>query len=1217
MKVPFGKSALLLGAALLTSMLPAAEDQVWKFPLAKNQRRVTLTVPDWGKEGFSAEVWCKPESTDCGYAILIRRSFGFPNFFGEKDYDNYLFTADGKNTAGRVYTKLEPGRYHYYAMTGTPTESVSYRDGKPMRTNKAPGIPDYNGSPMYVGNSIGWCKKNFEGEIALIRIYNRALAPEEIAEHNRLLRENKKLPKSEGLIFEADRRGLLPENAGQTVTEKLDNRSVDKIANPPSRHVAGKPEKEPALVGFEDLSGWTMTYVAGEIEPVITRSREEPLWGEYVLRAEFKRGPLVKSTTKVVLAPPEPIRITDDFDAVNIWRFATTYRGDNRPKLKYSIQYRTADGKLHSTGYMGGWLEHGWGIHHHTLPRVVKAPAEFVSITFEQFNEPVKVAYLDALRFYKRSDAALPDAAVPSWQSLGVPVRSETIMPEAPLPGKVTLAESGKNVWRFTSVNSAGEKLEYTIAPAKGTFDDITATYRGRTFHPMAGGGIWFAADDVYPVKAASLLAPNSPAVKRAFLGGKAAGDKLVLRWEYQVPNRGKVRSDWVLEVKDNTLMLSLSTDSGAAGELRVGSLTGVSGKVVEVPYLNLGAWIHPTYPPGIFASKDLYVSVFADWYNSDASGLFGESSARPGGHFELKADTSDHRWVPDPGAADPTDVVRDVSILNGGSYYWPTTAGKRNPLRERVMVTVNRTLASVLPTIPNPKLNKYLELTKNAVWATRMWYAAKLPLPDYFDRELAMWKLCKAYGMDHIFMRFHGTVNRMYTPRRNGDPATFIKSFTEPGIGGDVKLAEFIKEMKKLGFRTGLYTDHMLLSQLSYDAWDEDMLNLDSNSQWLYSSGMSKQTKISRMIALQKKFNGYMRETFAPDCAYLDQITCPPPWRYTDYDARTPDAGKFSAPYRVFMASLRQEEADFGPVLSEGKTQMFFAGLCDSYAQPQRMKMNVLPDFNLRKIHLLSNDCGYELTLINWKAAGLKPAVGVYRNLALQYIYGNTAHIYGPYHGEPYDKALPDFVIRSYFLIQPLQEFYALVPVRDILYNVNGALKPVEDAIASGTLDRNQVKITYQNGLEVAANLHAKDNFKVKLHDREYFLPPDGFAAFLPGHAEAFSALIDGARSDFMSVASLEYRDGNADMGAIRAKHAYILKKSDKVLVLTPAPFQAAENVVLDLTRLPGWEKTAEITVEAQDIAGKSLGRNTLSAKGGKAELAVDGKAFRYRITR
>ena len=1195
-----------------------ASSGAWHFPPAPEQRGVTLSgIPDWGKNGFTAEVWCKPDSTDCGYAILIRKSFGFPKFFGARDYDNYLIDDSGKNAAGRVYTPLEPGKYHYYAMTGDPKQSVSYRDGKAMRTNQGSGIPQYlPDAPMYVGNSIGWAEKNFEGEIALIRIYNRALSPEEIAAHARLLRENKPLPPGDGLIFEADRRTIMPENAGQTVTVTLDNRSVDKFSHPKSRHIAGKPEKDRPLVDFENLTGWTATYVSGAVEPVISRSAEEPLWGDHVLRTEFKRGPLAGPASKVVLAPPQPIRIGRDFDSINIWRFATSYRNDNRPKMIYSIQYRTADGKLHSTGPMGGLLEPGWGIHHLPFPETVKAPAEFVSITFENFNEPVRLTYFDSLRFYTRSKAPLADAEVPSWRSLGVPTRPETILPTADSPTEVTLAAAGGNAWRFTGTDRKGRKLLFDIRPATGTLDDITATCGGKTFQPMAGGGFFWARNDDYPVKPGSLLAPNSPEVKATFEGGRIDGNKLTLDWSYRIPSAPPVRSRWILEVKDRSLIADLTTDRGAVGEFRFGAVKGIAGKVVEVPYLNLGAWIHETFSPGIFAGDGIYVSSFIDWYNSDASGLFGESSARPGGHFELRADTADHRWVADKNAPDPTDVVRDYSVINGGSYYWPTTAGKCNPLRERIFVTVADRFDAVLPNIPNPT-HRYIRETVNDVWSTRMWYVNRMPAPDFFDRELAMWKLCKAYGMDELNVRLHGSTNRQYVPCRNGDPSTFIADFVDPGLGGNAKCAEFFRQMKQLGFRIGHYTDHMLLSPLACDAWDEDMLNLDSNSNWLYSSGMDKQTKISRMVALQKKYNAYLRRDFAPNCAYLDQITCPPPWRYTDYDARTPDAGKFSAVYRVFVASLRQEESDFGPVLSEGKTQMFFAGFCDSYAQPQRMEMNLLPNFNLRKIHTLSNDCGYELSLINWKGANIRPEAGVYRLLAYEYVYGNTGHIYGPYHGEPYDKAIPSFMIQSYFLIQPLQQFYALEPVGEILYNVRGRLAPVEAAIQAGTLAANQVKIVYENGLEVAANLNPKENFAVELHGQKYLLPPDGFAALLPGKAEAFSALIDNRRTDFMRTATLEYSGGGKTPGAVTGSCAYILRKSSGELVLTPAPFTAAETVTLDWSRLPGWDKVDKVKVTACDVAGKPLGSTAMPVQNGKLKLPVDGRAFQYRIAR
>ena len=101
------------------------------------------------------------------------------------------------------------------------------------------------------------------------------------------------------------------------------------------------------------------------------------------------------------------------------------------------------------------------------------------------------------------------------------------------------------------------------------------------------------------------------------------------------------------------------------------------------------------------------------------------------------------------------------------------------------------------------------------------------------------------------------------------------------------------------------------------------------------------------------------------------------------------------------------------------------------------------------------------------------------------------------------------------------------------------------------------------------------------------------------------------------MKVAALEYRDGRAEGGAVRAGHAYLLKKAADELVLTPAPFVAAEQVTVDLTRVPGWEKTAQAVVEKQDAEGKVLGTDAVKVTAGKLELAADGKAFRYRISK
>ena len=224
------------------------------------------------------------------------------------------------------------------------------------------------------------------------------------------------------------------------------------------------------------------------------------------------------------------------------------------------------------------------------------------------------------------------------------------------------------------------------------------------------------------------------------------------MHWLYTIDGKQSYPGSWTLEVVDNTLIADLQSSSGMVGEFKFGSITGISGKVIEIPYLNLGRWVHASNPPGIFADTQnkIYVSEFIDWYNSDASGLFGESSSTPGGKFVLNLVTADHRWVADPNdKADPAKVVRNVSVINGGSFYWPKNDGKRNPARDRIMVTIGDDIKSVLPNIPNPK-REYLQTTAEEVWATRMWYC-KLPYKNYFEEEFAQWQECKDYGMEKI----------------------------------------------------------------------------------------------------------------------------------------------------------------------------------------------------------------------------------------------------------------------------------------------------------------------------------------------------------------------------------------------------------------------------------------------------------------------------------
>ena len=76
---------------LISSMLFATG---WDFPRQDKKRIMLDEIPNWGKDGFTAEIWCRPDEADCGYAVVMRGAFGLPKFEGESSYVAYLKRAD-------------------------------------------------------------------------------------------------------------------------------------------------------------------------------------------------------------------------------------------------------------------------------------------------------------------------------------------------------------------------------------------------------------------------------------------------------------------------------------------------------------------------------------------------------------------------------------------------------------------------------------------------------------------------------------------------------------------------------------------------------------------------------------------------------------------------------------------------------------------------------------------------------------------------------------------------------------------------------------------------------------------------------------------------------------------------------------------------------------------------------------------------------------------
>ena len=107
---------------------------------------------------------------------------------------------------------------------------------------------------------------------------------------------------------------------------------------------------------------------------------------------------------------------------------------------------------------------------------------------------------------------------------------------------------------------------------------------------------------------------------------------------------------------------------------------------------------------------------------------------------------------------------------------YLPKTDGSYNPVSERLVITVSRDFADVLPEIPNP-VSPYKAVTGKNAWR------AHASFEHAFDRMF--WREVKRRGIDHVVINDHETLWR-----DRGESFTF-RTDAAPGRGGDSAAAD------------------------------------------------------------------------------------------------------------------------------------------------------------------------------------------------------------------------------------------------------------------------------------------------------------------------------------------------------------------------------------------------------------------------------------------
>lgn len=942
----------------------------------------------------------------------------------------------------------------------------------------------------------------------------------------------------------------------------------------PIEIIEGKEEAHKPLITAENqnLAEWKIT---GNIEGKLTKTSEIQLWRDTVAKLTMvnPKAPLPEAVT---LMPSEPVPIPGKFNSIDFWVY-----GPAECSPSISIKIVDAGAKQFIVPLQWSpsrWCSQPWWqMGHGMAPAGVTFPAKFAAIIFNKITSTNAVLCFDALSFYQ--DDKKPLVFSQANTKLPFPTTPDTILPtcrEKSYENKVA-CENGKYSFSYRGRDC---NIEYVYTPKTGTLSDIMVLYNETNFFlPAKDGGIIADVNGISfsPDDQGIVVEPIEETFNRHT-------KKLVTKWRW-IKGGQKIEFKLILGIKGKTLIVEASASDNYITAFKIGhSANTPNPKLIAVPFFD-NRWSTPK----ILYTEGIFVSSILDWYNTSASWLQEEKKQVSSSPLEA------------------TQIVSSNSaVYNGGSLYLPKTDGKRNPLYERLFITVSPDFAEVLPNIPNPP-SPFGEITGKVIYATRMaafYTRSAVGSPEQPALELQFWKKMKNYGMENMWVRYHCDMWR--TPSRSMH--FNLKLEAAPAIGGDETIKELVKGLKGLGYLVAPYVNYRFIHPL-HKSFDNDLLGINEHGNWT-SEPWGYRLKSLRMIEFESYYAPRMRRKFGWNSVYLDEASNTPPWGLVDYDSRVPEAGKLAEILKIHGQLFLNEKHFFkGPVWSEGTSHYFWAGLTDSnYAQNWHPDAPTLVDFQLLKIHVLENDNGVDLSTLETKDLDWK--------LATQIVYGNMGHLWDGslfIGGAIYLKDLnirP--ILKSYFMMQQLQRYYAMIPVDSIRYNDNGRLVSTSAAIATEAYKDSQVYVKYENGLQVYVNRNQQKIWEISINGQAYHLPPNGYVASLPNRILEYSSIVNNHRVDYVKGENYTYCDGRGtatDFGDIVAAHSYLLKQTGKTTWLTPTPFVEAESIILK-----GHKNGADIIPYSEhgEILPQSVAC-TLSDEGLKFQVGKE--VFKYEI--
>ncbi len=678
-------------------------------------------------------------------------------------------------------------------------------------------------------------------------------------------------------------------------------------------------------------------------------------------------------------------------------------------------------------------------------------------------------------------------------------------------------------------------------------------------------------------------IMPEDPDLEFRFPSDPACWDDLAVRyrkgpWRHFAKGGGLFPAEAAKGAKvrfhriANSLVADIEAPAGVE-DVRFGGLAEPGGaKPVPVPYYShrlngAGFYCRPCVIVMEEGGKPFFHLASVDWTQSNASYLF-------------------------PCGMQLTGTLDS----NGGANYFAKTDGARNPVFERFVWSFASALEDVLPAIPNPP-SPYRALTAERQWNNM--HASDRA------KDKASWRNRRRRGIARL------CVNDHETGWRDDNESFTFRTRPAPRKGGDEGMRDFTRFMiDELGYLYGPYNNYTDFAPVN-GWWHADRVSRSQGGDLMRAWNRCYAPKPAFINEACEEILPEIKRKFNFNTAYCDVHTCATPWSRTDYDARVPGAGTFTATFYAFGELLDFERrVTGGPIYSEGSCHFMYCGLDDgNYAQDRHYRLDVNPwlvDFDLRRLHPLANNFGMGYPSMFYPRDWKPPSHDAWidRFLAATVAFGHQGYFM---RGSSYDEE------QSYFMLIGTGRHYCKANAQDIRYaDAGGNLLDTSAAVASGVYRRSQVAVRYTDGTQTAANGSMKHSMAFPWKGGWLVLPPNGFFA----QAGDGSACV---------VSGAEWDGGKRLDLSVSPEYVYLNAHGSRAVT----PFGGTDGRMYRLMESAGREEVflrkgtvfflpyAAVSVTALDEAGKEIGPAPFAVEAGRTILKPLVGAFSYRVAK